>query len=248
MKKLLLTGLCVCLLLGLCACGGPRYKVDYGGRMDSYTGAKASYRPGQTVVLYYEFIATDTDYSFYLDGKPLRYTYDESKGFRIEFTMPEHDVKLECRSVNSMDYDPSTGTVTVPDELAMRFEYTRVEIDPAGTSASCIRVYDYDVDLAFLEVVEPGSVPMYYVVPDTIIAECDSLVQEYGMERWNTDCDEIPYPASGVYTYRSLKCVDAGQSFIADVTHMPENGSEALDKVEALLRSYARDEYLINEP
>ena len=106
MKKLLFCTLVLCLLPGFCGCAGQRYKVDYCGQKSAYTGAKNSYRAGQTVVLYYEMIATDTDYSFYLDGEALRMTYEDRKGYKIEFTMPEHDVKLECRSRNSMVYIP----------------------------------------------------------------------------------------------------------------------------------------------
>ena len=47
-------------------------------------------------------MATDTDYRFYLDYEPVNFTYDERKGFVIEFTMPEHDVTLDFSSVNSM--------------------------------------------------------------------------------------------------------------------------------------------------
>jgi hypothetical protein len=55
-------------------------------------------------VLYFELIATDTDYSFYLDGERINYKYDDRKGFVITFVMPEHNVKLECESHNSMEY------------------------------------------------------------------------------------------------------------------------------------------------
>ena len=59
------------------------------------------------MTLYYEIIATDTDYSFLLDGENLNFGWDENKGFVITFTMPDHDVKLECRMRNSMVYDPN---------------------------------------------------------------------------------------------------------------------------------------------
>jgi len=81
---------------------GKKYRVDYCGLKRLYSGAKNSYRPGTKVKLCYKMIATDTDYRFYLDNEPLNFTYDNRKGFVIEFTMPEHDVKLEISSVNSM--------------------------------------------------------------------------------------------------------------------------------------------------
>lgn len=106
LKKTLLT-LTALLLLGslpffFSGCKTQKYSVDYCGSKDCYSNAKDSYKAGTKVTLYYELIATDTDYSFTLDGEPVDWTYDERKGFVIEFTMPEHDVKLECHTKNSM--------------------------------------------------------------------------------------------------------------------------------------------------
>lgn len=83
-------------------CSGKKYNVDYCGQKDCYQNAKDSYKAGTKVKLYFDLVATDTDYFFYLDGERISYKYDESKGFIITFTMPEHDVKLECDSRNSM--------------------------------------------------------------------------------------------------------------------------------------------------
>ena len=89
------------LLMGLSACSGEKYRVEYDFK-GAYVNAKDYYRAGSKVVLYYDLIATDTDYFFLLDGEHISFTYDEKKGFVIEFVMPGHDVKLECRQVNSM--------------------------------------------------------------------------------------------------------------------------------------------------
>ena len=98
------------MVLALTACsGGNRYQVDYGGQKDCYSNAKDSYRAGTTVTLYFELVATDTNYSFLLDGESIPFHYDDTKGFVIEFTMPEHDVTLECNSVNSMAAMPGDG-------------------------------------------------------------------------------------------------------------------------------------------
>ena len=94
------------ILLGMTGCTGEQYAVDYCGQKDDYTNARDSYRAGEKVTLCYYLIATDTDYSFYLDDERLNTDYDENKGFIISFTMPEHDVKLECRSVNTMVENP----------------------------------------------------------------------------------------------------------------------------------------------
>lgn len=105
---LLIAGVVLTLCLTGCA-AKPRvteYRVDYCGAKDFYDGAKDAYPAGEEVTLYYTLIATDTDYSFTLDGEPVNYKYAEQKGFVITFTMPEHDVKLECTERNSMEYIP----------------------------------------------------------------------------------------------------------------------------------------------
>ena len=102
---------CLILILGgliMFGCTAARYRVEYDNK-DWYKGAKDTYRAGTKVTLYYDIIATDTDYSFLLDGENLNFGWDERRGFVITFTMPDHDVKLECRMRNSMVYDPDAA-------------------------------------------------------------------------------------------------------------------------------------------
>lgn len=110
-ENVLLIAAITVLVLGvafyLTACAVKTYNVDYCGEKNLFIGAKDSYRAGAKVKLYYNLIATDTDYSFYLDGESINADYDDKKGFVICFTMPEHDVKLECKAVNSMVRNPN---------------------------------------------------------------------------------------------------------------------------------------------
>lgn len=76
-----------------------KYRLDLCGMDICYDNVKSSYKEGSEVELYYNMIAEDTDYSFYLDGKGLFYGYHPKKGFVLHFTMPAHDVKLCCYSV-----------------------------------------------------------------------------------------------------------------------------------------------------
>ena len=82
--------------------GKNKYKIDYCGQKGAYKDAKDSYRAGEKVRLVYYMIATDTDYSFYLDGEHFAPGYSDREGYIISFTMPEHDVILKCEHVNSM--------------------------------------------------------------------------------------------------------------------------------------------------
>ncbi len=109
-----------------CAAGKKAaYKIDFSGQRDYYcveipegrhvakkdlvhvgnlrgTRPHEKYKAGKEVVLYFFMIATDTDYTFLLDGERLRPDYESDKGYIIRFTMPEHDVTLRCISRNSM--------------------------------------------------------------------------------------------------------------------------------------------------
>lgn len=77
------------------------YKIDYCGLENFYENARSSYKEGELVVLRYSLIATDTNYSFTLDGESVDYSYNNG-AFEICFNMPDHDVKLVCHSVNTM--------------------------------------------------------------------------------------------------------------------------------------------------
>ena len=109
-----------------CATGkNALYKIDFSGRKEFYcteiakghadktkgrtrygniygTQPKDKYRAGEEVVLYFYMVATDTNYTFLLDGEYFRPDYQSGKGYILRFVMPDHDIKLECRHRNSM--------------------------------------------------------------------------------------------------------------------------------------------------
>ena len=72
------------------------------GQKFSFKNAKDKYRAGEKVTLYYWLIATDTDYSFSVDGAELSLGYDDNMGYVLSFIMPDHDVSVHCFSRNSM--------------------------------------------------------------------------------------------------------------------------------------------------
>ena len=108
-KAVKLLALALALMTGvLCmfGCGAKKYRVDYDGQKSFYHEAKDAYPAGTQVTVYMDIIATDTDYTFYLDDQPINVTYAEGKGFCISFLMPDHDVKLTYTMRNTMEYEP----------------------------------------------------------------------------------------------------------------------------------------------
>ena len=81
-----------------------RYPVDYGGREFVFDNAKRSYRAGTRVRLIMSEIATDTDYSFSVEGAGFQVDFED--GYVVSFTMPEHGVRVRVESRNSMEYVP----------------------------------------------------------------------------------------------------------------------------------------------
>ncbi len=83
-------------------CGKKSYNVDYHGQKNMFSGAENSYKEGDTVELSYGLVATDTDYSFFVDGQEVNAKWDGKKGYIIKFTMPDHDIEVYCTQRNSM--------------------------------------------------------------------------------------------------------------------------------------------------
>ena len=73
------------------------YRIDYAGKKPPEQA-----RAGEEVVIYYPMIATDTDYTFLVDGCYFRPDYQRDKGFILRFVMPDHDITIECKERNSM--------------------------------------------------------------------------------------------------------------------------------------------------
>ena len=66
---------------------------------------ETEYAEGDKVKVYFDIIATDTDYRFYTDSDDVDITvdYSEKKGYVIKFRMPDHDVELHVDSYNTME-------------------------------------------------------------------------------------------------------------------------------------------------
>ena len=93
-RKLMAALLVMCLLPGLFGCSG-RYKVICSDKKE-WSGLKSSYREGESVVIYYQVSVTESTLNIVVDGVPVDYDFDGGKGYRVEFTMPAHDVEIKA--------------------------------------------------------------------------------------------------------------------------------------------------------
>ena len=115
-KLLFLFILGVSVMFALFGCGRQKYKLNLDGY--GFKSSKTAYAAGEKVTVYYDLIATDTDYRFWLDDESVKLTqdYDDRHGYVFTFTMPDHELTLHMSSRNSMEYIPSIR-VTFQNEV-----------------------------------------------------------------------------------------------------------------------------------
>ncbi|MCQ2513027.1 MAG: hypothetical protein MJ092_06580 [Lachnospiraceae bacterium] len=113
MKKLFIV-LVGIMVMGLFGCGQQKYNLELDGY--GFSSKKTAYAEGDTVKVTYDMIATDTDYSFYLDCEDTKLNCDfENGAYVLTFKMPAHDVKLSVKSRNTMVYMP-TVVITLENQ------------------------------------------------------------------------------------------------------------------------------------
>lgn len=218
-----------------------KYKVNYDNK-SWYENAQDTYAAGEQVELYYPIIATDTDYSFTLDDGPLKYDYDEQKGFIIRFTMPEHDVSLKCISKNSMVYEPPTEEADV-----LLIDSYRAIIGADGDDGyDEISLYSYDSDHVTMSVYHQQSdsaeSEAKYLVPYEVVDKCYEIISKYKLREWKTRKDLTALDGAKLV----LKFKDGDLYVRVTSEKMPEDGEAAFSEIETLLKSYIKDEYLIS--
>ena len=115
-KSLFLMILGVSVMFTLFGCGKQKYKLHFEGY--GFRSSKTEYAAGEQVTVYYDLIATDTDYRFWLDDESvkLKQDYDDRHGYVFSFIMPDHELTLHVSSHNSMEYIP-TVSVSFQNEV-----------------------------------------------------------------------------------------------------------------------------------
>ena len=221
-----------------------KYKVFYEGSFDWYQNAKEEYAAGEQVELYYNIIATDTDYSFTLDGGPLNYTYDEEKGFIIRFTMPEHDVTLTRIAKNSMEYIPPTEEA----DVMLIDSYRSIgAADDDGGGYDEITVNSYDTGtvkmIVYHQEGEENEVVTNYIVPYEVVEKCYEVIEKHKLRSWKklTETESL----DGALLVCKFK--DGDEYVRVTSEKMPADGEAAFTEIEAILKSYIKDEYLAAE-
>ena len=226
--------------------GGKKYQVDYHGRKSAFDGAKDAYKKGEQVTLYYGFIATDTDYSFYVDGAPVRAPYTD-KGYKISFAMPDHEVDVRVQSRNSMVYEPpSTQSQAETTEMLLDYYFAVCGMEAGSRSQELVlsRVEGWrELLLEAVETANGKKTVVRYRVPSFAEEDGFAAVEKNGLPSFvGREGD----PIDGAVTVVKFRNNDGTYASVSS-DNMKNGNQQPLDAVGAALRRFVREEYRMTE-
>ena len=222
--------------------GSKKYKVDFNGQKDSFSNARDYYKAGEKVEIYYPFIATDTDYTFYLDDEKISPLYEDGKGYVIKFKMPDHNVSVKVTSKNSMEYDPDAPT---EDKMLVDY-YTATVATAEGDSHRELVLYYYSDDEVKLSVFNQDfnedETREDYLVPVEALDKCRSIIKKNKFDKWNDKYEDTGLDG-GVTVVRYLN--DKDETIRVSTDRMPDDGERKLGEIGAVLSGYVQEKYKI---
>jgi len=241
-KTLIFIVIGVMIMISLGGCFGKKYKVIY---KSGFSSKKTAYTAGSKVTVYYDMIATDTDYSFYSNDVKMKQDYDNDHGYIFTFTMPEHDVLIQMYSKNSMVYDPDAGREeTEEDWIAqikngaceMIFDYYEATVGTVGGDGhdEYVLYRRQDGSMLMAKYSQWGGQTescRACLVSDTALYDCLKIVDENKMRKWNEKDGVGITGAAYVVKFR-----EAERMVRVSSDNMPEDGQRVFGEIEQVLR------------
>lgn len=222
--------------LAMTSCKGEKYKVicdDF-----SFTNVKSSYKAGDKVKIYFSLVATDTDYTFYLDGERIKPSdYSDYKGYLIEFIMPGRDVELSVESKNSMEYHPAS--IDIPEGTVL-FSYTEKVFTPEGETLFSLTAETTDDPTLHRMTVSDETGSTVYSIPRFAYESIYNYDQVAALDSWNslTEYESLDGKSIELSFYRD------GEYITLSSDHMPEDGEGTLKYMLSHFTDYMTDDYL----
>ena len=233
----------VILMFGLSGCGKTKYNLSFDGY--GFKSDKTSYSEGETVTVYYDMIATDTDYNFYTDSDDVKLKQDYgSNGYVFTFNMPAHDVKISVKTKNSMTADPQSNKTdnldpSSPEDYIinenMVFDYFDKTVATDGNDEYTEFVlYKYTDDKLILvqynKKPDEDETMDYCFVSASVLEDCMGIVNNYNLDEWDgkTGID------GKLYVIKFLK---NNELIRVSSEEMPDDGMTAIKLTSGILVS-----------
>ena len=245
----MLTALALALAaLCLPACeGAQKYRLIFDGY--GFESERTEYAAGEKVTVTYDLIATDTDYTFSIDGGvQWERDYDNAHGYVFRFTMPARDVTISVESHSSMTIDPLANPMPAflsGEALLAGIEGEDPVFDWLRSSAATVGGGEYmeyalyarqegsfGGGLVLVRRARSGNGPLREgacVVPERVLDECLAAVDLNGMR----DREEGAGIFGGASYAVRWKDGDAVTQISSD--RMPEDGEKTFGAIAAIL-------------
>ena len=241
-RSFLLILIGVIAVFSFSGCGRQKYKLNYDGY--GFESKRTEYAAGDKVTVYFDLIATDTDYIFSIDDDvKMKQTYDNDHGYIFTFTMPDHDVTIHEEHHNSMEYIPEpveieqlpeTELAAELDESAFLFDYFReVTATVGGDGYDELVLYgrpngDGLIFAKYSKWGDAGERRRLCLVPETVLDDCHEAIVRHDMRNWKDG-----FPMTGARYVVKFK--DGGELIRITSDEMPENGMAAFDEIGSIL-------------
>ena len=238
--KILIVALTVVLLLScifiLTSCKAEKHKVICAEGI--FSGVKKGYKAGDKVKVYFSMVATDTDYTFYLDGERISPSaYSDLKGYTIEFTMPAKNVTLDYESKNSMENPYQTF-----DEITTLVTYTKRISTAIGDEVYEVTLESTDIEYEHKMTVyhEDGNKSVY-TVPIHAYGSLRNYTESMSLWNWN-DLEKYECLDGKVTSFSILY---EGEYITISTDQMPEDGEAILNYLHSHLTDYMTEDYKV---
>lgn len=237
--KIIIIAVVVALLVStlafLTSCKSEGYRVICPEGL--FENVKKGYKAGEKVKIYFPYVATDTDYTFYLDGERISPSgYSDNKGYLIEFAMPECDVELSVESKNSMEYQPAS--IDIPEGTVL-FSYSEKVFTPdAETTFSLTAETTDDPTLHRMTVSDETGITVY-VIPRFAYESIYNYDQVADLDDWNslTEYESLDGTRIELSFYRD------GEYVTISSDRMPEDSEGVLKYILSHFTDYMTEEY-----
>jgi len=231
----------VMIMMILMGCGGTKYKLNFDGY--GFESKKTQYVAGDKVTVYYDLIATDTDYTFWIDKDvEMKQSYDDAHGYVFTFSMPAHDVTMGVESHNSMEYFPGPGSIT-EDEIAEVLDESSVLFDYYEETTATVGGDGYDEIVLYEYPSGTGMIMARYsrsggneetrrlcIVPESVLDRCMAVVGSCGMREWK----DTAGMTGRIYV---VKFKDGDNLRRVSSEEMPEDGMDAFNEIREIIFS-----------
>ncbi|MBE6685898.1 MAG: hypothetical protein E7591_01550 [Ruminococcaceae bacterium] len=183
-------------------------------------------------------VATDTDYTFYLDGERINSSgYSDFKGYTIEFTMPDHDVELTCESKNSMEYVPTPVDLPYGSEI---FSYVETTHTPEGNTVFGLNVTTVSNTEHCMTVLKEDGSTEVYTIPRFPYDSLCSYNDITDLSSWNNLEEYDSLKGKSI----ELNFYYYGEYITLSSESMPEDGEGVLKYLVSNFTDYMTEDYL----